>query len=57
MCIRDREYTGGDRGWAGDVPKTSLDVEYLFSTGFVPNIQSEAAVRHTARALIGEIGL
>ena len=51
------EYTGGDRGWAGDVPKTSLDVEYLFSTGFVPNMQSEAAVRHTARVLIGEIGL
>ncbi len=51
------EYTGGDRGWAGDVPKTSLDVEYLFSTGFVPKMQSEAAIRHTARALIDEIGL
>jgi UDP-glucose 4-epimerase len=51
------EYTGGDRGWAGDVPKTSLDVEYLFSTGFVPEMQSEAAIRHTARALIDEIGL
>ncbi|MFL2956726.1 MAG: UDP-glucose 4-epimerase [Marine Group II euryarchaeote MED-G36] len=51
------EYTGGDRGWAGDVPKTSLDVEYLLSTGFVPEMQSEAAIRHTARALIDEIGL
>ena len=51
------EYTGGDRGWAGDVPKTSLDVEYLFSTGFEPTMQSEAAIRHTARALIDEIGL
>ena len=51
------EYTGGDRGWAGDVPKTSLDVEYLFSTGFEPTMQSEAAIRHTARALINEIGL
>ncbi len=51
------EYTGGDRGWAGDVPKTSLDVEYLFSTGFEPTMQSEAAIRHTARALIEEIGL
>ena len=51
------EYTGGDRGWAGDVPKTSLDVESLFSTGFTPRMQSEQAIRETARALIGEIGL
>ena len=51
------EYTGGDRGWAGDVPKTSLEVEYLFSTGFVPKMHSEDAIRHTARALIQEIGL
>ena len=51
------EYTGGDRGWAGDVPKTSLDVESLFSTGFVPRMRSEQAIRDTARALIGEIGL
>ncbi len=51
------EYTGGTRGWAGDVPKTSLDVEYLFNTRFVPNMQSEEAIRHTARALIQEIGL
>ena len=51
------EYTGGARGWAGDVPRTSLDVEYLFSTGFEPTMQSEAAIRHTARALIDEIGL
>ena len=51
------EYTGGDRGWAGDVPKTSLDVEALFSTGFSPLMQSEKAIRYTARALIDEIGL
>ncbi|MFL2493813.1 MAG: NAD-dependent epimerase/dehydratase family protein [Candidatus Thalassarchaeum sp.] len=51
------EYTGGDRGWAGDVPKTSLDVESLFSTGFRPEMMSEAAIRHTASALMSEIGL
>ena len=51
------EYSGGKRGWAGDVPKTSLDVEYLFSPGVEPTMQSEAAIRHTARALIDEIGL
>ena len=51
------EYTGGERGWAGDVPKTALDVESLFSTGFSPGMQSEQAIRHTAQALIDEIGL
>lgn len=51
------EYTGGDRGWAGDVPKTSLEVSRLLETGFKPNLGSEEAIRHTARALISEIGL
>ena len=51
------EYTGGDRGWAGDVPKTSLEVSRLLETGFKPNLASEDAIRHTARALISEIGL
>tara|TARA_B100000575_G_scaffold175925_1_gene141055 strand:- start:3442 stop:4383 length:942 start_codon:yes stop_codon:yes gene_type:complete len=51
------EYTGGDRGWAGDVPKTSLEVSQLLSTGFKPEMASEDAIRHTARALISEIGL
>ena len=51
------EYTGGDRGWAGDVPKTMLDPSALFTTGFEPNFNSEAAIRHTASTLIQEIGL
>ena len=51
------EYTGGDRGWAGDVPKTSLNVDSLFDTGFRPEMKSEQAIRHTASALISEIGL
>ena len=51
------EYTGGDRGWAGDVPKTMLDPAKLFATGFTPNYDSEAAIRHTALTLIEEIGL
>ena len=51
------EYTGGDRGWAGDVPKTSLDVERLFATNFIPTMQSEDAIRYTVKELIKEIGL
>ena len=51
------EYTGGSRGWAGDVPKTYLDVSKLLGTGFEPSAMSERAIRDTANALIGEIGL
>ena len=51
------EYTGGRGGGAGDVPKTYLDVSKLLQTGFEPTTSSEQAIRDTARALIGEIGL
>ena len=51
------EYTGGDRGWAGDVPRAMLDVDALLATGFKPEFDSEQAVRNTARSLIAELGL
>lgn len=51
------DYTGGRRGWAGDVPKTYLDVSKLLDTGFEPTAMSEQAIRDTARVLISEIGL
>jgi UDP-glucose 4-epimerase len=51
------EYTGGERGWAGDVPKSYLSADRLFGTGFKTSYDSEAAIRHTARCLIEEIGL
>ena len=51
------EYTGGKRGWAGDVPKTYLDVAKLLGTGFAPTSMSELAIRETAKSLIDEIGL
>ena len=51
------EYTGGRRGWAGDVPKTYLDVKKLLGSGFEPTTMSEQSIRDTARALISEIGL
>tara|TARA_B100001248_G_C27372376_1_gene452361 strand:- start:746 stop:1690 length:945 start_codon:yes stop_codon:yes gene_type:complete len=51
------EYTGGDRGWAGDIPKAMLSIEKMLSTGYDVNYNSEAAVRHTTKCLIEEIGL
>ena len=51
------EYTGGDRGWAGDVPKSMLDPQRLMDLEFTPNFSSEQAIRHTARCLVEEIGM
>lgn len=49
------EYTGGDRGWAGDIPKAMLSINRLVNLGFGVNYDSEEAVAHTARVLISEI--
>ena len=51
------EYTGGDRGWAGDIPRAMLAIDKMLEIGFDVNYNSEEAIRHTARALIEEIGL
>jgi len=51
------EYTGGRRGWAGDVPKTFLNVDKLLSTNFKPTRMSEETIRDTVIELICEIGL
>jgi UDP-glucose 4-epimerase len=49
------EYTGGDRGWTGDVPKMRLSVEKLRSLGWEPTIESDAAVRTAASALAATV--
>jgi UDP-glucose 4-epimerase len=51
------EYTGGKRGWAGDVPKTFLNVDELLKTGFEPTRMSEETIRDCVIDLIDEIGL
>jgi len=49
-------YTGGDRGWTGDVPKMRLSIERLADLGWEPSIESDEAVRRArARELIDEI--
>ena len=47
-------YTGGSRGWKGDVPKMRLDIEKLKSIGWKPAYTSETSVRETARILLAE---
>jgi UDP-glucose 4-epimerase len=49
------EYTGGDRGWAGDVPKMRLSVEKLSALGYEPPGSSDEAVRRGTRDLVAEM--
>jgi UDP-glucose 4-epimerase len=51
------EYTGGDRGWAGDIPRARLAIDKMLKTGFDVSMNSEQAIRHTAACLLDEIGL
>jgi len=46
------EYTGGDRGWTGDVPKMRLSIEKLSALGWTPSVESDDAVRQAATQLI-----
>jgi len=45
------EYTGGDRGWTGDVPKVQLSIEKLAALGWEPTYESTPAVRRAAEEL------
>lgn len=45
-------YTGGDRGWKGDVPKFSYDISKILSTGWNPKYTSDEAVRQTVKDAI-----
>jgi UDP-glucose 4-epimerase len=45
-------YTGGNRGWKGDVPKMRLDIKKLKAMGWKPAYTSERSVRETARELL-----
>ena len=48
-------YTGGDRGWTGDVPKMRLSIEKVSGLGWEPDLSSHDAVRRGARELASEI--
>jgi len=48
-------YTGGDRGWTGDVPKMRLSIEKLAALGYEPSLSSHEAVERATRELVREI--
>lgn len=47
-------FTGGDRGWVGDVPQMQLSVDKIKSFGWKPEITSEESVRRAIRATLEE---
>jgi len=44
-------YTGGDRGWPGDVPKFRYDISRLQALGWTPQRHSTDAVRHAVERI------
>jgi UDP-glucose 4-epimerase len=57
MGLNDVEfgYTGGKRGWKGDVPRMLLTVDKMKELGWSPSYTSGNSVRDTARVLIGDL--
>jgi len=47
-------YTGGERGWRGDVTKMRLSIEKLKEIGWAPRYNSERSIREAARSLLRE---
>jgi UDP-glucose 4-epimerase len=45
------QYTGGDRGWPGDVPRFSYNTERLRGIGWKPKLDSAQAVRHAVEQI------
>lgn len=44
-----RKYSGGPRGWIGDIPVVHLDISKLKSCGWSPKFSAEEAITRTAR--------
>ena len=51
------EYTGGERGWVGDVPQQLLDIAKVERLGWTPALTSAAAVDRTIAELARERGI
>ena len=50
-------FTGGKRGWKGDVPVMFLSNERLKKLGWRPKYNSEEAVRRAVEDLLEDLGL
>jgi len=50
-------FTGGDRGWVGDVPEFTYDLAKLKRLGWMPRHTSDEAVELAVRAMLLEAGI
>jgi len=48
-------YTGGNRGWVGDVPKVNYSVDKLKKLGWSPRLTSNQAVDRAVAEIVAEI--
>ena len=48
----DLSYTGGEKGWEGDVPEMRLDISKLENEGWKPERNSGESVRKTVKELL-----
>jgi UDP-glucose 4-epimerase len=62
-AVRDRaspqaelSFGEGDRGWVGDVPRFRYSVDRLAATGWVPRLDSDAAMRRAVGEIAGQEG-
>lgn len=49
------KYTGGDRGWNGDVPHYRYDITKVLSLGWSPQYSSDEAVRKAVRDILATV--
>jgi len=47
-------YTGGNRGWVGDVPKFNYSIQKLKRLGWSPRLTSQAAVDRAVEEIVAE---
>lgn len=50
------DFTGGDRGWIGDVPSVDYNVGRIAALGWTPRHSSEDAIRIAARWMVAQDG-
>ena len=48
------KYTGGDRGWLGDVPQVRFDTSRMESLGKKPKYTSDEAIRRAIKDILGK---
>ncbi|MBN1419197.1 MAG: NAD-dependent epimerase/dehydratase family protein [Planctomycetes bacterium] len=48
-------YSGGERGWPGDVPQVRLDPSRLAATGWRPRLASDDAARQGVREIVEQV--